>query len=269
MMKKGTNLVLNLDIRRKEFLPNKFPFPSGETRESFIKKVISVTAEYFSIIKINYQFIADLSEHEIKSLVEFINEKGCIPWVDYKLGDIGSSNEHALFNLNNMGFEGITIHQIIGYEEGVKDILKNAKKYKMDVISLAFMSHKGADDYFNIQLYNGKKLYQKILDDGINWGVNGFVIGATVKEQLLKEILEKFPEDKKYFILLPGFGAQKGNYSILKMFNSYNNVIPLPANGREIIYAWINSKEPFPAACVSVAKMFKERVQQHYQLRLK
>jgi len=70
-MKKGTNLVLNLDIRRKQFLPDKFPFPSGETRESFIKKVINITAEYFSIIKINYQFIADLSEQNIKSLLKF------------------------------------------------------------------------------------------------------------------------------------------------------------------------------------------------------
>ncbi|MFX1449322.1 MAG: orotidine 5'-phosphate decarboxylase [Promethearchaeota archaeon] len=262
-------MVLNLDIRRKEFLPDKFPFPSGETRESFIKKVIDVTAEYFSIIKINYQFIADLSEQDIKSLVKFIKQRDCIPWIDYKLGDIGSTNEHALYNLNNMGFKGITIHQIIGYEEGVKDILKNAKKYNMDVISLAFMSHKGADDYFNIQLYDGRKLYQKIIDDGINWGVNGFVVGATVQEDLLKDILEKLKENKMYFILLPGFGAQKGNYSILKLFNNYNNVIPLPANGREIIYAWINSTESFPEACGSVAKMFKERVQKHYKLKSK
>ncbi|MFX0134640.1 MAG: orotidine 5'-phosphate decarboxylase / HUMPS family protein [Candidatus Hodarchaeota archaeon] len=269
IIKKGTNLVLNLDIRRKNFLPNKFPFPSGETRGSFLKRVIDVTAEYFAIIKVNYQFIADVSEERIKKLTELIKEKGCIPWVDYKLGDIGSSNDHALYNLNKMGFEGITIHQIIGYEEGVKNILENAKKYKMDVISLAFMSHKGADDYFNIKLYDGRKFYQKIIEDGIDWGVNVFVIGATVKTDILEDILGKFPKNKEYFILLPGYGAQKGNYSNLELFNSYSNIIPLPANGREVLYAWVNSKESFPEACSSAAKKFKERVQKHYHLKIK
>ncbi len=266
IMKKGTNLVLNLDIRRGEFLPNEFPFPSGESRESFTKKVIDATSEYFSIIKINYQFIADFAEETIKKLVRYIKEKDCIPWVDYKLGDIGSSNKHALYNLNKMGFEGITIHQIIGYEEGVKNILDDAKKYKMTVISLAFMSHKGADDYFNIELFDGRKLYQKIIEDGISWGIDGFVIGATVKNKIMKDILEKFPKNKKYFILLPGFGAQRGNYPVLKLFNAYKNIIPLPANGREIIYAWLNSKESFPNACSSTAKRFKENVQKHYKL---
>ncbi|NVM04612.1 MAG: orotidine 5'-phosphate decarboxylase [Candidatus Helarchaeota archaeon] len=259
-------MVLNLDIRRKDFLPNKFPFPPGENRGSFLKKVIEATAEYFAIIKVNYQFIADVSEDRIKSLIEVIKEKGCIPWVDYKLGDIGSSNKHALYNLNKMGFEGITIHQIIGYEEGVKNILEDAEKYKMTVISLAFMSHKGSDDYFNIELHDGRKLYQKIIDDGIIWGIDGFVIGATVKNKIMKDILEKFPKNKKYFILLPGFGAQRGNYPVLKLFNEYNNIIPLPANGREIIYAWLNYPEPFPKACSLTAKRFKDSVQKHYKL---
>ncbi|MHA1298690.1 MAG: orotidine 5'-phosphate decarboxylase [Candidatus Helarchaeota archaeon] len=263
ILKKGMNLVLNLDIRRKEFMPKTFPFPPGETRETFTKKIIDVTSDIFSIVKVNFQFISDLSEEEIKNLVEYIEKKGLIPWVDYKLGDIGTTNDHSLYNLNNMGFKGITIHQIIGYEEGIRNILNNAQKYKMDVISLAYMSHKGAENYFNVQLKNGKRLYEKIIEDGIKWGVTGFVIGATIEGEVLLRILKKFPENKKFLILIPGFGAQNGNYSILKLFKSYENIIPLPSNGREIIYAWVKSDLSFPEACRSTALKFKEKIQKY------
>ncbi|MHA1379879.1 MAG: orotidine 5'-phosphate decarboxylase / HUMPS family protein [Candidatus Helarchaeota archaeon] len=262
-LKNRINLVLNLDIRRKDFMSNEFPFPSGETRESFTQKVINATADIFSIVKVNFQFIADLSENKIKDLVSLINNKGLIPWVDYKLGDIGTSNDHSLYNLNKMGFRGLTIHQIIGFEEGVQNIIKNAKKYKMDVISLAFMSHKGANDYFNIQLFNRKKLFEKILEDGINWGVDGFVIGATITKSILMKIFEKFPNNRNFFILMPGFGAQKGNYPILKLFKTKQNLIPLPSNGREIIYAWKTAQSSFPDACRLAALKFKQKVKQY------
>ncbi|MHA1382594.1 MAG: orotidine 5'-phosphate decarboxylase / HUMPS family protein [Candidatus Helarchaeota archaeon] len=262
-LKKGMNLVLNLDIRRKDFMPDKFPFPTGETRETFAKKIIDVTNEIFSIVKVNFQFISDLSEEKIKNLVEYIECKGLIPWVDYKLGDIGTTNDHSLYNLNNMGFKGITIHQIIGFEDGVSNILNKAQKYKMDVISLAYMSHKGAKNYFNVHVGHGKRLYEKFIEDGIEWGVTGFVIGATIKIKVLSSILKKFPKDKEFFILIPGFGAQRGNYSILKLFKSYENIIPLPSNGREIIYAWVNPGLSFPEACRSTALKFKEKIQKY------
>ncbi len=266
IIKKGMNLVLNLDIRRKNFMPNQFPFPPGETRLSFTEKVIDAIKEVFSIVKVNFQFIADLSEDKIKNLVNYIVRKRLIPWVDYKLGDIGSSNDHSLFNLNKMGFKGITINQIIGYQDAVQNILEAARSYDMQVISLAYMSHRGANDYFNAQLLNGKKLYEKIIEDGIKWGVTGFVIGATIGKEVLIEILNKFPKNRLYYILIPGFGAQKGNYSILETFNSYENVIPLPSNGREIIYAWMNSKQSFPEACRAMAIEFKENVSRYLKI---
>lgn len=257
-------LVLNLDIRRNNFDPSKWQYPPKYTRNQYIIELINKLGHYFQIIKINYQFINDLDLSTIQAFTFSIEKNGCEPWVDYKLGDIGSTNEHALFTINDMGFKGITIHQTIGYKEGVEDILKSARKYDMKIISLAYMSHKGASDYFNLKLESGKTLYEKIIEDGIKWGVDGFVIGATVETPILANILKKIPQDKQYMILMPGFGSQEGNYENLTLFKNYDNIIPLPANGREIIYNWTKKDKSFPSACLEKAEEFVKKVEENY-----
>jgi len=178
--RKQTNLVLNLDVRDPN-TEERFPLPPNMEKIEFIKRIIELTSSNFAMIKLNYQFLLGFSRSTIINIVNHVKKQDCIPWVDYKLGDIGSTNEQAMHALASMKFEGITVHQVIGYKQGLENILKLAETYKFDVISLLYMSHPGAKNYFQIELSDGKKLYQKFLEDAIEWGLKGFVVGAHAR----------------------------------------------------------------------------------------
>lgn len=262
---KRTNLVLNLDVRNPKY-DSKYPLPPGLNREETIHQIIEITAPHVAIVKMNYQFLLDLPHDLIRDLVDFVERHDCIPWVDYKLGDIGSTNEQALHSLADLNFKGITVHQVIGYEQGLENILTLAKRYELDVVSLLYMSHPGAKDYFQSKLQTGKALYQKFLEDGIRWGLQGFVVGATIPQSILQDILNQLTKTgEKHCLLMPGFGAQKGDAKLLKLFNSYKNILPLPASGRKIIYSWTSGKQDFLESCKNEILEFKSLIEKYYQ----
>jgi len=101
--RKQTNLVLNLDVRDPN-TEERFPLPPNMEKIEFIKRIIELTSSNFAMIKLNYQFLLGFSRSTIIDIVNHVKKQDCIPWVDYKLGDIGSTNEQAMHALASMKF---------------------------------------------------------------------------------------------------------------------------------------------------------------------
>jgi orotidine-5'-phosphate decarboxylase len=99
-------------------------------------------------------------------------------------------------------------------------------------------SNPSAADIEKVELKDGKKLFQLVIDKIVEWdAINkncGIVFGATNSEELNQNILRM----KDCSILLPGVGKQGGSFEeVLKIFYSHQRKDFLVNISRSIIYS--------------------------------
>jgi len=113
------------------------------------------------------------------------------------------------------------------------------------VISLVHMSHKGANEFYSLDVIKNKKskkLYEIFLENSIRWNVDGIVVGAS-KPTLVKSCSEYIQNiknsNKRPLIFSPGVGFQGGDArKTMKLGTNYIIV------GRSIL----NSRSPTSSA---------------------
>ncbi len=230
---KESYLCVGLDTDIKK-IP-KHLLKSDDPIFEFNKQIIDATHDLCVAYKPNIAFYEALGAAGWESLqktIEYI-PKDIFTVADAKRGDIGNTSSlYARAFLENMDFDAITVAPYMG-EDSVKPFLEFDNKW---VILLGLTSNKGSDDFQQMDLVTGGKLYEKVLRKSQEWGDQSqlmYVVGAT-QAQEFKNIRTIIP---KHFLLVPGVGAQGGDLELVSKYGMNSQCGLLVNSSRGIIYA--------------------------------
>ena len=232
IVEKNSRICAGLDVKWED-IPDAFKKEFGwddekgeENMEDFsqiiykyCEKYIDAVADIVPAIKINSAFFEREHLEDLYLEVAFYaREKGLFVIGDLKRADIGSTSEAyaQAFLAAGMPFDAITINPYFG-TDGVMPFLKLAKENGKGVFVLVKTSNKSSAEIQDLELADGRKVYEAVADLVIDWAdevdhenfvadypMVGAVVGATNSEQV-----EKLKEQMwKTFFLVPGYGAQ-------------------------------------------------------------
>lgn len=176
---------------------------------SFIQDIVEATADLACAYKPNLAFFEALGPEGMMTMLESL--RGIpkhIPIIaDAKRGDIGNTDRFyakALFDVYK--FDAATVNPY-GGREGVQPFLDYADR---GVFIWCRSSNVGAADLQDLQLADGRPLYEAVAEQAREWnsaGNVGVVAGATWPEQI-ERVREICPD---MLLLLPGVGSQEGD----------------------------------------------------------
>ena len=244
---------LDTDLEKipKYFLNEKDPMLA------FNKAVIENTSDTAAAYKINFAFYEKIGSKGfelIAKTLEFI-PNDVLTIADAKRGDIGNTSEmYAKAIFDEFNFDSITLHPYMGF-----DSLQPFLNYKDKIhFILALTSNKGALDFENQLLADGKFLYQHVIEKVNEWNVSGncgIVFGATK----LEDLKENIPSFINLFTLLPGVGAQGGSLEeVVDVFNSAKNKNYLINVSRALLYC--DNTNSFPKSISNQMKAYNQSV---------
>ncbi len=230
---RNTLLTVGLDSD-----PRRLPSTIKGNVLAFNKAIIDATRDVCISYKLNFAFYESLGLKGWEILEETIEYIGHEHFIiaDAKRGDIGNTSEmYARAVFDHLGCDAVTVNPYMG-SDSVKPFLREGKW----VILLAYTSNVGSQDFQQLKLEGGKKLFEAVMETTATYG-NSFntmyVIGATHPGEL-QQIRMRYPE---HFFLIPGIGAQGGNLdAVLKAGMNQEGGLLINAS-RSIIYASANS----------------------------
>ncbi len=194
----NSRTVLALDLNFREDLSGLY----GEARN-----LIESTSEFICAVKLNMHLVIPLSFSDLESLNQIITERGLVSIADLKVNDIDNTNLIASRYLWKAGFSAVIVNPFVGYEGGLDLLIREAHSIEKGVISLAYMSHKGADDGYGLKLADGRTMFELMLERTKLWSADGVIVGAT-RTEMISKAREDLGRDIKIFS--PGHGAQGG-----------------------------------------------------------
>ncbi|MCM1290741.1 MAG: orotidine-5'-phosphate decarboxylase [Prevotella sp.] len=210
----------------------------------FCKQIVDATAAYAIAYKPNLAFFEEQGVQgwiAFESIVKYIrvNYPEIFIIADAKRGDIGNtSNLYARSFFETSNVDAITVAPYMG-KDSVEPFLGYDGKW---VILLALTSNVGSKDFQMLQLQNGKKLYEQVLETSAQWGSADelmYVVGAT-QGKLFESIRKYAPHN---FLLVPGVGAQGGSLEEVCKYGMTAQCGLIVNSSRGIIYA--SSNEDF------------------------
>ena len=218
--------------RRSNVISKNYPGDLGDIIMQFCMEIIEEVAEECCAIKINSQYaLFGMSYNKLSKINELIHSHGVLSILDHKLGDIGSSNESALFWTAKSGFDAITFSPYAG---NIREATDMAHERELGIIVLDLMSNPEAEGFQKRTRFNETPLFQRVADDVRTAGADGVVVGATthIREVDIQKI-RKLVGDST-IMLFPGIGSQGGE--VIKIMENGGKNILLNV-GRDIIYA--------------------------------
>jgi len=205
----------------------------------FNKQIIDQTAEFTVAYKPNIAFYEAMGPKgwvSLQKTLDYIPEN-CFTIADAKRGDIGNTSglyARTFFDKASSGlsFDSVTVAPYMG-RDSVEPFFEFEGKW---VILLGLTSNEGSKDFQNLDLAEGKKLYEKVLEKSQEWGGPDkmmYVVGAT-KAESLKSIRQIITD---HFLLVPGVGAQGGSLEEVSAYGMNKDCGLLVNSSRGIIYA--------------------------------
>jgi orotidine-5'-phosphate decarboxylase len=189
------------------------------------KKYIEEVAPFVAAIKPNPAYFQSVVGMEaLKMITDFCKEKNLVSMADYKISDIGSTNEAWIKHCAMLGFDGITIAPYAG---NIKETIEFCKKNNCAPIMMGLMSNPefiretDFETTPNPSLAGGEegqtrsiKLWKYRVDAALKENVDALVLGATYKKddlllQDFAQIVNK-EENNNVIFLVPGIGVQGG-----------------------------------------------------------
>lgn len=235
----------------------------------FNKAIIDATHNYAVAYKPNLAFYEAYGSEGIKQFentVAYIKQKDSSLFViaDAKRGDIGNTAEmYAKALLERVKVDAVTLSPYMGFDS-VKPFVSRKDKW---AVVLALTSNTSAEDFQLMKSFDGKEIYQKVIETAKNWGNEDqimFVVGATKSDKLI-EVRRLIPN---HFLLIPGIGAQGGSLEDVSKYglNSYGGI--LVNMSRSILYA--GKDDEFEIAAKNESERVAEQMKVYlskYQLR--
>ncbi|VAW36297.1 Orotidine 5'-phosphate decarboxylase [hydrothermal vent metagenome] len=208
-------------------------------------------------------FSAIAAENELRKIINYIHAQyPHIPVIlDAKRGDIGSTaSNYAIEAFEKYQADAVTVNPYLG-QDSLQPFLDYADK---GVIVLCKTSNAGSVELQDLQLHNGKKLFQQVAYNAANnWNKNNnvlLVVGATYPQELAKirTIVGEMP------LLIPGIGTQGGDIKATLQAGLNKNLQQsglIISSSRSIIYAG-NTQDNFANkaknACINLNKQIND-----------
>ena len=173
-------------------------------RWAFNRRIIDATHEHAACYKPNAAFYEDPDGwRALRETVAYAHGKGVSVLLDAKRGDIGNTARRYATILDDV--DAITVNPYLG-EDALRPFLDREDS---GVFVLARTSNPGARDFQNLEVGNGKRLYEYVAQRATEWdeGNVGLVVGATAPDEL--EAVRDLAPDLPF--LVPGVGAQGGD----------------------------------------------------------
>ena len=231
-------------------------------RWAFNRRIIDATHEHAACYKPNLAFYEDAEGwRALRETVAYAHGRGVPVLLDAKRGDIGNTARQYAKLLDDRGSglaaDAITVNPYLG-RDSLEPFLAREEK---GVFVLARTSNPGAADFQNLEVGNGKRLYEYVAQRAAEWnerGNVGLVVGATAPEEL--EALRGLVPDLPF--LVPGVGAQGGDAEAAVEFGLADGV-GLVNSSRGIIFAGEGSSQAFDGAAGEAAKRLKRRLNRY------
>lgn len=253
-------------VRKQSFLcvgldPVMEKLPAGVARDmdgvyQFLYAIIEATSPYCVAFKPNFAFFESFGPEGsalLKAVIQAIPED-CLVIGDAKRGDIGNTAEaYARAVFDQYGCDAITVSPYMGVES-LMPFMAYPDKW---TISLALTSNPGSQDFQRLILQDGGVLWEKVMRSCIQASDADhlmFVVGATHPHDF-RRVREIAPD---YFLLVPGFGAQKGSLEEVAQ-HGFNRHCGILANvSRGILYA--SDQSDYIEASRQVAKNYQRQM---------
>ncbi|MEM2856476.1 MAG: orotidine 5'-phosphate decarboxylase [Candidatus Nitrosocaldaceae archaeon] len=181
MKKKFASLIKEASVRKKSRIVLALdPDPNKIARDNmleYLTSIIDAVNEDIIAVKLNMHVLLPLSNYEISKIVETAHRHDIAAIADIKLNDIPHTNQIVIYNLASMNFNAVIINPFIGFH-ALHETIDYANLEEMGIITLVFMSHKGAENTFGLKV-GEKHLYDIFLEWSVKLDVDGIVVGAT------------------------------------------------------------------------------------------
>ncbi len=198
----------------------------------FNKAVIEATRDHCVAYKPNiafYEAMGPKGWHTLEKTLALIPDD-IFTIADAKRGDIGnSSKKYAETFFQTFDFDAVTLSPYMG-EDSIRPFLEFEGKW---AILLALTSNPGAEDF---QSAGDEPLYRRVLEVSSRWGHDGntmYVVGAT-RPEAFTAVRQVVPG---HFLLVPGVGAQGGDFDRLCDAGLNKDTGLLVNASRSILYA--------------------------------
>ena len=199
----------------------------------FNKEIIDATLDVVACYKVQIAYYEALGLAGLiayKNTLQYLREKDVIIIADIKRGDIAATaSQYAKAHFTG-DFEAdfITLSPYMGMDS-IEPYMPYMESGKKGVFVLVRTSNKGAEDFENLDIEGGKKLYNEVADKITEAGQTvkgrygytaiGGVIGCTHVEEG-KEIRNRY---SNMFFLIPGYGAQGGTAKDVALYLKNGN----------------------------------------------
>lgn len=199
----------------------------------FNKEIIDATLDVVACYKVQIAYYEALGLAGLiayKNTLQYLREKDAIIIADIKRGDIAATaSQYAKAHFTG-DFEAdfITLSPYMGMDS-IEPYMPYMESGKKGVFVLVRTSNKGAEDFENLDIEGGKKLYNEVADKITEAGQTvkgrygytaiGGVIGCTHVEEG-KEIRNRY---SNMFFLIPGYGAQGGTAEDVALYLKNGN----------------------------------------------
>jgi orotidine-5'-phosphate decarboxylase len=177
-------------------------------RWAFNRRVIDATHEHAACYKPNAAFYEDPDGwRALEETIAYAHGKDVPVLLDAKRGDIGNTaRQYAeLLDDDGLGADAITVNPYMG-RDTLEPYLSREEK---GIFVLCRTSNAGGADFQNLDVGNGKPLYEYVAQRCAAWNDHdnvGLVVGATVPEELAAI---RGSVDLPF--LVPGVGTQGGD----------------------------------------------------------
>lgn len=227
------HLCLGLDPDIEKLPQNITPSLVGI--EEFLERSIKASSGFCLAYKPNIAFFEALGIEGLRLLekvIKWIPDDTPII-IDAKRGDVShTSKQIARYIFDYFGADATTLHPYMG-----KDSLIPFFKYKHAYnFVLALTSNPSANDFETKKMATGFTLYESVIQSVLEWKKTypniGVVVGGT-NMTLLSKIRQI---DPCLLFLIPGIGAQGGNYQQNLELGKNNQQEVLINVGRSILY---------------------------------
>lgn len=282
---RGTPICVGLDprldkipmsIKRKALdnMNHTVTSAAGEAIFEFNKGIIDAVCDLVPVVKPQIAFYEIFGADGIKAYentLKYAKSKGVLTIADIKRNDIGTTAEaYAQAFLGEVSIfededevvmpifdaDSVTINPYLGWD-GIKPFIDECNKYGKGMFVLVKTSNKSSGDLQDLQMQDGKTIYEIMGHLVDSWGANeigengysfmGAVVGATYPEQA-KKLRMIMPES---IFLVPGYGAQGGSAMDVKPCFNEDGLGAIINNSRGIIFAY--EKQGLPAEAYAEA----------------
>ena len=227
---------------------------------TFNRAIIDATAGSCVAYKPNVAFYESMGAYGVQVLehtVAYIREQYPDQFIiiDGKRGDIGNTGMHyARSAYEYLKADALTVAPYMG-QDSVKPFLEYKDKW---VVLLALTSNQGASDFQLTKNEEGDFFFEQVLKTSSQWSDDEhmmYVVGATQAEYL-QRVRNIVPN---HFLLVPGIGAQGGDFDQLIEHGMTQECGLLVNSSRGILYA--DSSEHFASAAANEAENLRRKME--------